>query len=126
MGRRDRLWRDDDPSTYGLGARLVVICPFCERPIPPGAPQSRHHLVPKMKGGARGETVRLHQICHSFIHANYKESQLAQRFNSIESLRSDPNAAKFIAWLRGKPDGFHKGTQQNQNRRQVSRNGRRR
>ncbi|RMD47962.1 MAG: HNH endonuclease, partial [Alphaproteobacteria bacterium] len=27
------------------------ICPLCGRPIPPDVPQSRHHLVPRLKGG---------------------------------------------------------------------------
>ena len=39
------------------------VCPLCGRPIPPGAPQSDHHLVPRLKGGGRGAVVRLHQIC---------------------------------------------------------------
>ncbi|ABV91801.1 hypothetical protein Dshi_0052 [Dinoroseobacter shibae DFL 12 = DSM 16493] len=39
------------------------LCPLCDRPIPPGAPQSLHHLVPKLRGGKGGPTVLLHQIC---------------------------------------------------------------
>ena len=35
-------------------------CPLCLRPIPPGVPQSRHHLIPKLRGGKGGETVLLH------------------------------------------------------------------
>jgi hypothetical protein len=38
------------------------VCPLCLRPIPPGAPQSRHHLTPRLKGGTHGPTVLLHQI----------------------------------------------------------------
>ncbi|MEC8041914.1 MAG: HNH endonuclease, partial [Pseudomonadota bacterium] len=45
------------------------ICPLCERPIPPEVPQSRHHLLPKLKGGKGGATVLLHHICHKEIHA---------------------------------------------------------
>jgi hypothetical protein len=39
------------------------ICPLCGRPIPSGARQSLHHLVPKLKGGKGGPVVRLHKIC---------------------------------------------------------------
>ncbi len=38
------------------------ICGLCGRPIPPGVPQSRHHLVPKLRGGKGRPTVLLHQI----------------------------------------------------------------
>ena len=30
------------------------ICPLCERPIPPDVAQSRHHLVPRLRGGKGG------------------------------------------------------------------------
>ena len=51
------------------------------------ARQSRHHLTPVLKGGQRGPTVLLHQICHSAIHARYSETELARRLSDIESLR---------------------------------------
>ena len=36
----------------------VPTCPLCLRPIPPGVPQSRHHLVPKLRGGKGGERAQ--------------------------------------------------------------------
>lgn len=92
-------------------------CPLCGRPIPPGARQSRHHLVPKLKGGARGETVRLHQVCHAAIHARYAEAEIARRLADVESLRGDPEIARFLAWVRTKPDDFHAPTRATRSRR---------
>ena len=43
------------------------LCALCGRPVPPHARQSRHHLIPKLKGGKGGPTVLLHQICHSCL-----------------------------------------------------------
>ncbi|MEN0073022.1 MAG: restriction endonuclease [Paracraurococcus sp.] len=86
------------------------LCPLCERPIPPVARSSRHHLVPRLKGGTRLGTVRLHQICHSAIHARFSEAELARRLCDIASLRAEPEIARFLGWLRGKPDGFHAPT----------------
>ena len=54
--------------------------------------------------------MHLHQICHSAIHARYSEAELARRLADVESLRADPEIARFLAWVRTKPDGFHAPT----------------
>ena len=83
---------------------------LCGRPIPPGARASRHHLVPRLKGGARLPTVLLHQICHSAIHARFSEAELARRLHDPEALGRTAELAPFLAWVRTKPDDFHAGT----------------
>jgi 5-methylcytosine-specific restriction enzyme A len=97
--------------------RQPVICPLCLRPIPRDAKSSRHHLVPRLKGGTHKGTVRLHQICHSAIHARFSETELARRLADIESLREDPEIAAFIAWVQTKPPGFHAPTRMTRDRR---------
>ena len=87
-------------------------CPLCDRCIPPQARSSRHHLTPKLKGGAKLGTVELHQICHSAIHARFTEAELARHFATIEQLRADPRLADFLSWIRTKPDDFHTATRQ--------------
>tara|TARA_B110001452_G_C15002341_1_gene350409 strand:- start:150 stop:482 length:333 start_codon:yes stop_codon:yes gene_type:complete len=47
------------------------ICPLCLRSIPADVAQSKHHLIPKLKGGKIYETVILHHICHKEIHASF-------------------------------------------------------
>lgn len=88
------------------------VCPLCERPIPRHAKASRHHLVPKLKGGAKGETVLLHQICHSALHARFSEADLARHLNTVEALRIEPALESFLEWVRGKPGDFHAPTRQ--------------
>ncbi len=109
--RRDREGRGPPPP------RLPPVCPLCDRPIPPHARSSRHHLVPKLKGGAKLGTVHLHQVCHSAIHARFSESELARRLNDVDSLKADPALAAFLAWVRTKPDDFHAATRQTRDRR---------
>jgi hypothetical protein len=82
------------------------ICPLCGRPIPPGVPQSLHHLVPRLKGGKGGPTVRLHHICHKEIHATLSEAELARSYGTPEALRAHPRLARFIAWVARLPLGF--------------------
>ncbi len=82
------------------------ICPLCGRPIPPDVPQSLHHLIPKLKGGAKGPTVLLHHICHKEIHAALSEGELARNYASIDALLTHPRIASFVAWVRKRPPGF--------------------
>ena len=83
------------------------ICPLCGRPIPESARSSLHHLVPRLRGGKGGETVRLHQICHNEIHATLTETELARDYATPEALRAHPRLATFIAWVRKRPPEFH-------------------
>lgn len=82
------------------------ICPLCDRPIPPEAPQSRHHLVPRLKGGKRGETVLLHHICHKEIHATLTEAEIARDYANVDALRRHPRLAAFILWIAKRPPEF--------------------
>ncbi len=87
-------------------AKTPPNCPLCGRPIPPGAPQSRHHLVPKLKGGKDGETVLLHHICHKEIHAMLTEAELARDHATMEALRGHPRLARFLRWVSRRPPAF--------------------
>ena len=95
----------------------LPICPLCERPIPPHAKQSVHHLVPKLKGGARGPTVLVHQICHNEIHSVLTEAELARDYDTPEKLRAHPALAKFTAWVANKDPAFHSRTVGNHRKR---------
>ena len=116
MGRRQRRWREEQAEPL---REAPVVCALCERPIPPDARSSLHHLTPKLKGGAKAGTVRLHQICHSAIHARYSEAEIARRLADVDALRADPELACFLAWLQGKPDGFHAATRMTRRLRET-------
>jgi len=98
------------PDTIEPEPADAARCILCGRAIPPQARSSLHHLTPKLKGGARGGTVRLHQICHSAIHARYTEAEIAHRLAEPAALREDAELARFAAWVRTKPDDFHAPT----------------
>lgn len=99
--------------------RAPKPCPLCGRPITPNSKSSLHHLVPRLKGGTNLGTVRLHQICHSAIHARFSEAELARRLHDIEALRADPEIAAFIAWVQQKPPEFHAPTRMTRDRREA-------
>jgi hypothetical protein len=97
-----RVWQESRRMT----SETIPLCPLCLRPLPGDVPQSRHHLVPKLKGGAKGPTVLLHAICHKEIHARFTEAELARGFSTIAALRADPRMAAFLSWIARRPPGF--------------------
>lgn len=88
-----------------MNARLddVVICPLCEREIPPSQ-RDAHHLVPKSKGGR--QTQFLHRVCHRQVHALLTETELASQYASVEALLAHPELQTFVTWVKNKPAQF--------------------
>lgn len=83
----------------------LKTCPLCGRPIPPHL-ESRHHLVPRLKGGKHGPFAVLHSICHGKIHSVLSESELARDYPTLEKLQAHPGIAKFIRWVRKRPPEY--------------------
>ncbi len=81
-----------------------IVCPICEREIPP-AQMDAHHLIPRSKGGK--ETQYLHRICHRQIHALFTETESAKRLNSADAISQHPQMQRFIEWVKNKPEGFY-------------------
>ncbi len=92
----------------------AVVCPLCERAVP-AKHQDAHHLLPKSRGGV--DTVVLHRLCHRQIHALFSLVELEREYASIEALRSHPDMARFIDWVRNKPDDFFERTRKSQRMR---------
>ena len=97
----------------------LAVCPLCGRDIPPEL-ESRHHLVPKLKGGKTtdGNIVVLHRPCHDKVHACFTEAELARSHSSIDALLADERVAKFVAWIKKRPIEFNDGTTSLRRRRQ--------
>ena len=96
---------------------LLPDCALCGRPIPRDVRQSVHHLVPKLKGGAKGATVLLHQICHNEVHASLSETELAREFHTPEALRAHPRLATFVRFVASKPPDFYTRSERSERRK---------
>jgi len=94
----------DRPDPRGGGSAGAGICPLCGRPLIPGPSVDRHHWVPRSKGGGSGSL--LHVICHRMIHRLFDEVTLARDRNTPEALRTHPDMARFLAWVRRQPPEY--------------------
>lgn len=98
-------------QAFTKAAAQPFICPLCERPIP-DSQKDAHHLVPKSKGGKH--TEYLHRICHRQIHALFTETELAKHYNHVDALLAHPEMARFVAWVKNRPDDFYERTRKSQ------------
>lgn len=104
-------------------------CELCGRQV--GA-LTRHHLIPRTRHAnkrTRREFDRaevktrvawLCRPCHSHTHALFTEKELERRFNTLESLAAHPAVARFVAWIRTKPDGFKPASRAANGRKQQA------
>ncbi|MFN7974017.1 MAG: HNH endonuclease [Acidobacteriota bacterium] len=61
---------------------------------------SLHHLVPRERDGKDGPTVMICLDCHGHIHAVLGNKELARELRAIDLLRSHPEIARFVRWVR--------------------------
>lgn len=94
-----------------------LICKICDRDITPNSYWDEHHLIPKSKGGKYTEKVKLHRICHEKIHSIWSEAELANTYNTVEIILSNPAMGSFVKWVRKKPPEFYVKTKINNNKR---------
>lgn len=87
-------------------------CALCERLV---SFTSGHHLIPRMRHNNRARRVHTTEElnskvgfcrdCHRMVHALLSERQLEREFNTIELLRAQPDVARYLVWVRGRPEG---------------------
>lgn len=85
----------------------LITCPLCKRPIPKSL-QSKHHLIPKSRGGK--EIIILHKICHNKLHSTLSEKELEREYSTIDKLKTNPEIIKFVKWITKKPPNFYSRT----------------
>lgn len=82
------------------------ICPICNR-ILGEINISKHHLIPKSRGGKDSELIEIHNICHQKIHSVFTLKELKDHYNSVEKLVEHEELAKFIKWVSKKAPEFY-------------------
>jgi hypothetical protein len=74
-------------------------CSLCGRPFPP-AHLTRHHCLPREKGGTHEDIEMLCSQCHGMVHATYTNETLAAVYPTIDRLRKAPELAPYVRWVR--------------------------
>lgn len=64
---------------------------------------TRHHCLPKQKGGEAEDIELLCSQCHSMVHATYTNHTLAQLYPTIDKLREAEELAPYLKWVRKQP-----------------------
>ena len=84
-----------------------TICVICHRELGDENTISKHHLIPKSKGGRDLETILIHNICHQKIHSMFTEEELRATYHTVEKLREHEGMSKFIKWVATKDPNFY-------------------
>jgi hypothetical protein len=69
---------------------------------------TKHHCLPREKGGTRDHVKLICAQCHGMVHATYTNETLAALYPSIEALRKAPELASYLRWVRKQPPSRHK------------------
>lgn len=69
---------------------------------------TKHHCLPREKGGTRDDVELLCSQCHGMVHATFTNETLAALYPEIDQLRKAPELAAFIKWVRKQPPSRRK------------------
>jgi hypothetical protein len=79
-----------------------VPCALCGRPFDAGR-LTRHHCLPREKGGTQEHVEMICRQCHGMVHATYTNETLAALYPTIEELRRAPALVSYLRWVRRQP-----------------------
>lgn len=81
---------------------VPMPCSLGERPFD-GRQLTKHHCLPRSRGGTQDHVEMLCRQCHGMVHATYTNRTLGAIYPTIEQLRESPELAPFLRWVRKQP-----------------------
>ncbi|MGF1580187.1 MAG: HNH endonuclease [Gemmataceae bacterium] len=82
-------------------------CLLCERRFE-RIQLTKHHCLPKSKGGELEDIELLCSQCHSMVHATFTNNTLAGLYPTIGQLRGAPELEGYLKWVRKQPPSRRK------------------
>lgn len=83
-------------------AEEAIPCSLCGRPFARRL-LTKHHCLPRQRGGTQEHVELLCGQCHGMVHATYTNRTLEALYPTIEQLRRAPELGKFLRWVRKQP-----------------------
>ena len=80
----------------------VTPCGLCGRGVARGG-LTKHHCVPKSRGGTGDHVELICSQCHGMVHATFTNRTLEALYPTLAQLRQAPELAAFIRWVRKQP-----------------------
>ena len=80
----------------------AMPCQLCGQSFP-RAGLTKHHCLPKAKGGTEDDVELICGQCHSMVHATFTNATLAVLYPTIRELRKAAELSAFIRWVRKQP-----------------------
>jgi hypothetical protein len=77
----------------------TLYCGLCWRPFARSG-LTKHHCLPRAKGGTREDVSLICSQCHGMVHATFTNETLAGLYPTIERLREAPELEGFLRWVR--------------------------
>jgi 5-methylcytosine-specific restriction endonuclease McrA len=102
MARRGTRRGGVAPAAVGPRDDPTTRCSLCGRPFALRE-LTKHHCLPREKGGTPDDVALLCRQCHGMVHATYTNATLAALYPTIALLRQAPELAIFIKWVRKQP-----------------------
>lgn len=85
----------------------LLPCVLCER-LFRRAQLTKHHCLPRQKGGSQEDVELLCSQCHGMVHATYTNATLAALYPTGAKLREAPELEAFLKWVRKQPPSRRK------------------
>jgi hypothetical protein len=90
-----------------MGQEKTKPCALCGRLFADKL-LTKHHCLPREKGGTSEHVEMICSQCHGMVHATYTNVTLARVYPTIEALRKAPELAAFLKWVRKQPPSRRK------------------
>jgi hypothetical protein len=80
----------------------TILCSLCDRPFMRSG-LTKHHCLPREKGGTTEDVELLCSQCHGMVHVTYTNRTLAAAYPTIDQLRQAAELQPYLRWVRKQP-----------------------